>query len=96
MASTRTIEQTCIERESSSNEGNQKTSASKSTLSPWNTTASTGNASLLKLVRESLPGLLRVHVRADALVPADQRIRTTVRQLPFRTPRFKYPPISLT
>ena len=74
MASTRTVEQTRIERNASSNECNQKTSASKSTLSSWNTAAPTGDTSLLKLVCESLPGLLRVHVRADALVTANRRI----------------------
>jgi len=75
MASARTVEQTRIERNTSSNECNQKTPASKSTLSSGNTAASTGDTSLLKLVRESLPILLRVHVKADALVPAKQRIR---------------------
>lgn len=71
MASARTVEQTRIERKASSDECNQKTSASKCTLSSWDTAASTG---LLKLVRKSLPGFLRVHVGADALVPANRRV----------------------
>ena len=68
--STRTVEQTRVERNASSDECNQETSASKSTLSSRNATTSTGDTSLLELVCESLPGLLRVHVGADALVPA--------------------------
>ena len=57
-----TVEQTCVEHEASSNEGNQEPSASKYTLSTRNSTASTGGSSLLELVRESLPSLLRIHV----------------------------------
>ena len=90
MASTCTVEQTRIERKASSNERYQKTSASKSTLSSWNTAASTGGTGLLKLIRESLPGLLRVHVGADALVSAKQRIRDrSVIAAPQRS--FRYP-----
>ena len=36
----------------------------------------------MKLVRESLPDLLGVHDRADALVPATKGSGTAVRQLP--------------
>jgi hypothetical protein len=74
MASLRTVEQTCIQHKASSNEGNQKTSASKSALSSRNAAASTRNTSLLELVREPLPSLLRVHVGADARVPATKGI----------------------
>ena len=82
MASTRTVEQTRIEGKTSSNKSNQKTSASKSTLPSWNTAASTGDTSFLKLVRESLPGLLGVHNRVDAVVSATKGSGTAVRQLP--------------
>lgn len=91
MVSTRTVEQTRIEGKTASNKSNQKTPASESTLPSWNTTASTGNTGLLKLVRESLPGLLGVHDRVDAVVPATKGSGAAVRQLPScdRDPDYK-------
>ena len=59
----RTVKQTCIERKASGNEGYQETSTSESTLTAWNPAASTRGSSFLQLVRKSLPGLLRIHVK---------------------------------
>jgi len=74
MGRARTVEQTRIESKATGDESNQQSSASKSTLSSWHATASTGDTGLLQLARESLPGLLRVHVGADARVPATKGI----------------------